>query len=138
MLERGTIDAVFISRRGILRRMQEEHRAKGKKVVYVFCGTKEAPRKVLELAMKKKGIPEDLARSMMSLHEREKTRVKVDSELSEELEVKVWMHQRSVQSPCLFAAMVDVVNEFDRGCAKRVVVCRRLSPEGRDNRWTQE
>ena len=30
---RGTIDAVFI-----LRRMQEEYHAKGKKVVYVFCG----------------------------------------------------------------------------------------------------
>ena len=33
MPERGTIDAVFI-----LRRLQEEYHAKGKKVVYVFCG----------------------------------------------------------------------------------------------------
>ena len=37
MPERGTIDAVFI-----LRRMQEEYHAKGKKVVYVFCGPRES------------------------------------------------------------------------------------------------
>ena len=32
--EIGTIDAVFI-----LRRIQEEHHSKEKKVIYVFCGT---------------------------------------------------------------------------------------------------
>ena len=55
---------------------------------------------------------------MMSLHEGEKKRVRVDSELSEEFEVKVGMHQRSVQSPLLFGVVVDVVTEFVRGCAK--------------------
>ena len=39
------------------------------------------------------------------------------SELSGELEAKVWMHQGSVLSPLLFA-MVVVVTEFTRGCAK--------------------
>ena len=38
------------------------------------------PRKVSEWAMRKKGIPEDLARSVMSMYERAKTRVRVDSE----------------------------------------------------------
>ena len=37
MPERGTIDAVFI-----LRMMQEEHHAKRKKDVYVFCGPRES------------------------------------------------------------------------------------------------
>ena len=37
MSERGTIYAVFI-----LRRLQEEHHAKGKKVIYVFCGPGES------------------------------------------------------------------------------------------------
>ena len=46
------------------------------------------PRKVFEWAMRKKGIPEDLVRSVMSLYEEEKTRVRVDSELSEELELR--------------------------------------------------
>ena len=51
------------------------------------------PRKVLEWALGKKGIPEVLARSVMSLYEGTKTRVRVDSELSEEFEVNVGMHQ---------------------------------------------
>ena len=46
------------------------------------------------------------------------TSVRVDSELSEEFEVKVWMHQGSVLSPFLSAVVVDVVTEFARGCAK--------------------
>ena len=50
----------------------------------------------------------------MSLYEGAKTRVRVDSELSEEIEVKVGMHQGSVLSPFLFAVVVDVVTEFAR------------------------
>ena len=45
----------------------------------------------------------------MSLFDGEKTRVRVDSELSEELLVKVGMHQLSVLSPFLFAVVVNVV-----------------------------
>ena len=36
-------------------------------------------------------------------------KVRVDSELSEEYEVKVGMHQGSVLSPFRFAVVVDVV-----------------------------
>ena len=39
----------------------------------------------------------------MSLYEGTKTRVRVDSELSEEFEAKVGMHQGSVLPPFLFA-----------------------------------
>ena len=57
MPERGSIDAVFI-----LRRMQEEYHAKGKKLYVCFVHLEKAidkvPRKVLEWAMRKKGIPE--------------------------------------------------------------------------------
>ena len=42
------------------------------------------------------------------------TRVRVDSELSKEIEVKVGMHQGSVLSPFIFAVVVDVVTEFAR------------------------
>ena len=76
------------------------------------------PRKVLEFAMRKKGIPEVFVRSVMSLYEGAKTRVRVDSELSEEFEVKVGMHQVSVLSHFLFVVVVDVVAEFARGCAE--------------------
>ena len=50
----------------------------------------------------------------MSLYEGAKTRVRVDSELSEEFEAKAVILQRSVLSPFLFAVVVDVVIELDR------------------------
>ena len=40
----------------------------------------------------------------------------MDSELSEEYDVKVGMHQGSILSPILFAVVVDVVTEFSRDC----------------------
>ena len=51
------------------------------------------PWKVFECALRKKGKPEVLVRSVMSLYEGAKTRVIVDSELSEEVAVSVGMHQ---------------------------------------------
>ena len=56
-------------------------------------------RKVLEWAMSKKGIPDGLVRSVMSLYEGVRTSVRVDYELSEEFEANVGMHQGSVLSP---------------------------------------
>ena len=73
--------------------------------------------------MRKKEIPEVLIRSVMSMHDGAKTRVRVDSELSQEFEVKVGMHQGSVLSSFLFAVVVDIVTEFARGYAKSTAVC---------------
>ena len=50
----------------------------------------------------------------MSLIEGAKTRVISDSELSEELDVKVGMQQGFVPSPFLFAMVVDIFTEFAR------------------------
>ena len=56
MPEIGTIDAVFI-----LRRLQEEYHARGKKLYMCFMDIEKAfdrvPRKVLELVMRKNVIP---------------------------------------------------------------------------------
>ena len=110
---RGTIAAAFI-----LRRMQEEHHVKGKKIYMCFVDIDKAfdrvPRKLLKWAMMKKGISEVLVRSVLSLYEGAKTRVRMDTELSNEFEVKVGMHQGSVLSPFLFVVVVDVVTEFAR------------------------
>ena len=71
---------------------------------------------MLEFAIRKKGIQEVLVRSVM--YDRAKTEARVDSELSEEFEVNVGMHQGSVLSPYLLAVVIDVITELDRGCAK--------------------
>ena len=53
----------------------------------------------------------------MSLYEGAKTRVRVDSELSEEFEVKVGKLKGSVLSSFPFAAVVDVILIWqDRMC----------------------
>ena len=92
---KGTVDAVFI-----LRRLQEEYRDKGKKLYMCFVDLEKAfdrvPRKVMEWAMRKRGLPEAIVRAVMSLYEGARTRVRVGSELSEEFEVKVGVHQGSV------------------------------------------
>ena len=75
------------------------------------------PRKVLEWALRKRGIPEVLVGSVMSLYEGAKTWVRLHSQLSEEFAVKVRMHQGSVLSPFLFAVMVHIVTEFARESA---------------------
>ena len=65
--------------------------------------------------MRKKGKQEVFFLSVMRLYEGAKTRVRVDSELSEEFEVKVGMMlQASMLSPYLCAVALDVVNELTR------------------------
>ena len=61
--------------------------------------------------MRKKEIPDVLVRSVMSLYEGAKTRLRLDSELSE---VKVGMHQGSVLSSFLSTVVLDIVTEFAR------------------------
>ena len=61
--------------------------------------------------------------SMTRLYDGAKTRVRVDSEMSEELEVKVGMHQGPVLSPFLFAMVVDAVTEFARDGAFSELLC---------------
>ena len=66
MPRRGTIDAIFI-----LRHMLEEYLAKQKKVYMCFVDLEKAfnrvSRKVVEWAMRKKGISEALVATVMSL-----------------------------------------------------------------------
>ena len=102
----------------IYKRLQEEYLDKEKKLYMCFVDLEKAfdrvPRKVLEWAMRKRGIPEAMVRAVMSLYEGAKTRVRVGLELSEEFEVKVGVHQGSVLSPLVFAIVVDVVTESVR------------------------
>ena len=65
--------------------------------------------------MIKKGIPETMVRAVMSLYEGTKTKVKVGTHLSEEIEVNAGVHQGSVLSPLLIAIVIDVVTNKIKG-----------------------
>ena len=69
------------------------------------------PRKVMVWAMRKKGIPEALVTAVMSLYKGARTKVKVGTHFSEELEVNVRAHQGSLLSQLLFAIVIDVVTD---------------------------
>ena len=64
------------------------------------------PRKVLEWAIRKKGIQGVIVKAVMSLYEGAKTRVRVGLEFFEKFEVKVGVHQGS---------MLSTVGFCDRG-----------------------
>ena len=61
-----------------------------------------------------KGIPKFWDRSLVNLCETAKTRVRVESELSDGSTVKVAMRQGSMLSSIIFAVVVDVVTEMAR------------------------
>ena len=106
MPKKGTTDAL-----SILKRMQEEFRGRAKKLYMCFIDLEEAfdrvPRKAMEWALKRKSLPEVLAKAVMSLYEDLRTKVRVGSRLSEELGVRVGVHQGSVISPLIFAIVID-------------------------------
>ena len=83
-----TVDAIFI-----VRRMQEEYQKKNKKLCMCFVDMEKAfdrvSRKVMEWAMRKKGLSEVIVRAVMSLYDGAKTRLRVGSAYSEKFEVKL-------------------------------------------------
>ena len=104
---RGTTDASFV-----VRRMKEEYRNKKKKLYMCVVDTQKAfvrvPRKVMEWAMRRKGLPESIVRVVMSHYYEAKAKVRVGSKLSEEFLVQVGVHRGSVLLPLLFAITVEV------------------------------
>ena len=84
--------------------------------MYVFCRPEESllqtTRTSVTMSNEEERNTKDLARLLVSLHEVAYTRVIVDSELSEELEVKVGIHQVSMLSTFLSIVVIDVVTEF--------------------------
>ena len=110
---KGTIDALFL-----VRRLQEEHRAKYKRMYMCFVELEKAfdrvPKRVMEWAMRKKGLPNILVNAVISLYEGAETKVRVGSGLSEEFSVEVGVHQTSVLVSLLFAMVIDEVTENAR------------------------
>ena len=72
------------------------------------------PREVVRWALRKLGVDEWLIRTVMALYTEACTIVITDAGPSESFEVKVGLHQGSVLSPLLFAAVMDVVSSEAR------------------------
>ena len=110
----------------ILRRFQEEYLDKEKLYKY-FVDLEKAfdrvPGKVLEWAMRKRGILELMVSAVMSLYEGAKTRVRVGLELSKKFEVKVVVQQGSVLLPLVFAIADDVGMESARNGLVSEMLC---------------
>ena len=105
---RGTVDALFMAKM-----LQEKYGKKKRKLYMCFVDLEKAfdrvPRKVIEWALRKKGVNERLVRAVMQLYEGASTMVKVGNGMSDAFSVGVGVHQGSVLSPLLFAIVMDVV-----------------------------
>ena len=105
---KGTVDALFMARM-----LQESYGKKKRRLYMCFVDLEKAfdrvPRKVIEWALRKKGVTERLVRAVMQLYEGANTKVKVGKGMSDAFNVKVGVHQGSVLSPFLFAIVMDVV-----------------------------
>ena len=64
--------------------------------------------------MRKKGLSEVMVRAVMSLYDGAKSRVRVGFAYSQELKVKVGVHQGFVLSALLFAIVVEIITENAR------------------------
>ena len=110
---KGTTDAIFI-----MRQVQEKHQAKKKMLYYAFVDLEKAfnrvPREVVRWALRKLGVDEWLIHTVMALYTEACPVVRTDAGLSESFEVKVGLHQGSVLSSLLFAAVMDVVSSEAR------------------------
>ena len=78
----GTTDAIFM-----VRQMQERYLSRKKCLYFCFVDLEKAfdrvPRRVIEFALRKKGVEEKLMQAVMRLYEGARTRVRVDSEVTE-------------------------------------------------------
>ena len=99
------------------RQMQENFRAKGKKLYFGFADLEKAfdrvPREVISWAMRKLGVEEWLVSAVMSMYTHAKTVVRTVYGNSKGFEVKVGMHQCSALSPLLLViVMAAISREF--------------------------
>ena len=91
-----------------MRQVQEKHQAKKKKLYYAFVDLEKefVPREVVRWTLRKLVVDEWLIRTVMALYTVACTVVRTDAGLSETFGVEVGLHQGSVLSPVLFAAVI--------------------------------
>ena len=113
---RGTTDAIFI-----LRQLQEKYLAKHKVLYFAFVDLEKAfdrvPRKVIWWALRTVGVDEWIVRVIQSMYDGPISKIRVNDSYSDNISVKVGVHQGSVLSPLLFIIVLEALSkEFRTGC----------------------
>ncbi|RUS73531.1 hypothetical protein EGW08_018716 [Elysia chlorotica] len=95
---RGTTDAIFV-----VRQLQEKYLAANKRLYMAFVDLEKAfdrvPRKVIWWALRKLGVEEWTVRLVQGMYANARSQVRVGDGYSEELEVKVGVHQELRRVP---------------------------------------
>ena len=74
------------------------------------------PREVIWWALRRKGVSEKLVRGVQEMYKDVATAVRLDGQHSEYFPVEVGVHQGSVLSPLLFAAIMDeATRDLEKG-----------------------
>ena len=112
---RGTIDGIFA-----VRQWMEKSRAVDKDLCMVFVDLEKAfdrvPREVIWWALRRKGVSEKLVRGVQEMYKGAAMAVRLDGQHSEYFPVEVGVHQGSVLSPLLFAAIMDeATRDLEKG-----------------------
>ena len=108
MPARGTTDAIFI-----LRQLIEKYNEGANDLYMIFVDLEKAfdrvPRKLIEWALRRKGVPERLVAAIMAMYNQVETVVQMEGETSDSFMVKVGVHQGSILSPLLFNIVLDEI-----------------------------
>ena len=108
MPERRTADAIFI-----IRQLQDKHLAKNRKLYFAFVDLEKAfdriPRKVIWWAMRKLDVEEWVVQFVQTMYNNTRSKVRVNNTYSDELGVKVGVHQGLVLSPLLFTIVLEAL-----------------------------
>ena len=102
----STIDAIYI-----IRHLQEIFLDKEKMLYHIFVDLEKAfdrvPRKAIQWALRRQGVPEQLVKQVMLLYNEASSKVVVAGGESEEFDLTVGVHQGSILSPLLFNVVIE-------------------------------
>ena len=119
---RGTTDAIFI-----VRQLQEKYIAAKKPLYFAFVDLEKAfdrvPRKVLWWALRSLGVEEWAVRVIQGMYVNARSRVRVNSQYSEEFGVGVGVHQGSVLGPLLFILVLGALSRGFRAGVPWELLC---------------